>query len=114
MKEVAKDTTTKRLYQECLEEMTAENKNDEQEETEVEDEDMKPIRNIFKMSRVLVDSKAKNKKAKLDGDQLNFTGSNEQDAEENNSDFDESENSQDSGTEVSKTKKKEKKTQKEY
>ena len=34
--------------------MVAENKNDEQV-AEVEDENMKPIRNIFKMSRILVD-----------------------------------------------------------
>ena len=45
---------------------------------------------------------------------MNLTGSNELDAEENNSDFDESENSEGSGTEISKTNKKEKKTQKEY
>ena len=61
----AKDTKTKAIYQECLSEMKRDglgrwfNKN---LNTKEDDEKVKPIRNIFKMSRILVDVKTKSKK----------------------------------------------------
>lgn len=61
---------------------------------------MKPIRNIFKMSRILVDPKNKAKersKSKSDKDFLNATDAVDEDGDDANSiDFAESESSQDS------------------
>lgn len=61
----AKDTKTRAIYHECLQEIKREGlgrwfskTNDHKDE----EEKVKPIRNIFKMSRILVDVKAKKKK----------------------------------------------------
>lgn len=63
----AKDTKTKAIYQECLSEMKRDgigrwfNKSKIVQEEDVK---VKPIRNIFKMSRILVDVKPKSKDSK--------------------------------------------------
>ena len=69
----AKDTKTKQIYEACQAEIKAKGGsrwfNMIYEDTKNNDETLKPIRNIFKMSRVLVDSnnkKSQNKsKSKL-------------------------------------------------
>ena len=60
----AKDTLTKKYYEECRAEVLRESGrkwNKASEETNVEDAKLKPIRNIFKMSRVLVTEDEKKK-----------------------------------------------------
>ena len=67
-KQEAKNTKTKQTYLECLKEIEAKGRsrwfNPTYDEGREDDENLKPIRNIFKMSRILVDNKEMNKKKK--------------------------------------------------
>ena len=77
-KQAAKDTTTRAIYNECLQMLAATppSKWDKRDDSNDEDENMKPIRNIFKMSRELVtkDDKKKTKAQLADLEGMEFDG----------------------------------------
>ena len=69
LKQEAKDTKTKQIYEQCLQEIKAQGKGNyflkHQDESNSERESIKHIRNIFKMSRVLVNTNLKESKKKM-------------------------------------------------